>query len=293
MARPKKPGLSYFPFECDFFHDRKIRNLRGRYGNDGICVYQYLLCEIYIDNGYYVVWDEDLEDAMITDLGLKDNFINQVLNYLCNRSLFDNTLFTSVKVLTSESIQRRYQSAKGANSNPVSVDADKWLLNEKETLSCIKVTPKTDLSEKNGSFSEINTCLTEKNTLKESKVNKRKINESSSSKPTKRFAAATSEETDNLNLSFDNIEQLEILYPELDWEAYEEDDFLIRPVNLYAGKKVVFLSKVQEEMLYAKLGIEATGYYVERLADFIIDNNAKVKNHFATILKWHKEDSRL
>lgn len=293
MARPKKPGLSYFPFECDFFHDRKIRNLRGRYGCDGICVYQYLLCEIYEDNGYYIVWDEDLEDAIITDLGLKDNFINQVLNYLCNRSLFNDKLFTSVKILTSESIQRRYQSAKGANSNPVSVDADKWLLNEKETLSCIKVTQKTDLSEKNGSFSEINTCLSEENTLKESKVNKRKVNESSCSKPTKRFAAATSKESENINFSFDNIEQLEILYPELEWGDYEEEDFLIRPANLYVGKKVVFLSRVQEDMLLEKLGLDAFNYYIEKLADFIIDNNAKVKNHFVTILKWHKEDSSL
>ena len=194
MARPKKPGLSYFPFECDFFHDRKIRNLRGRYGCDGICVYQYLLCEIYADNGYYIVWDEDLEDAIITDLGLKDNFITQVLNYLCNRSLFNDTLFTSVKILTSESIQRRYQSAKGANSNSVSVDADIWLLNEKETLSCIKVTQKTDLSEKNGSFSAVNTCLTEENALKESKVNKSKVNKSRGSKPTKRFVPPTLEE---------------------------------------------------------------------------------------------------
>jgi hypothetical protein len=38
--------------------------------------------------------------------------------------------------------------------------------------------------------------------------------------------------------------------------------------------------------------MDAFNRYVERLAGFIIKNNAHVKNHFETILKWHEEDSK-
>ena len=57
------------------------------------------------------------------------------------------------------------------------------------------------------------------------------------------------------------------------------------------GKGVVFLTEEQIESLLDNLGLDAFNRYVERLADFIIDKNATVKNHYETILKWHREDS--
>lgn len=177
MAKPKQPGLNYFSFDCDFFHDRKMRGLFGRFGTAGLCVYQYILCEIYSGKGYYVELDEDLMDAIIADLNLEENFIYQVLNYLCRRSLLVK-LPASVKVLTSKSIQRRYQSAKGAKSNKVEVDADIWLLNEEETLGSVKVIQKKNKSVINGDKSENNPVKSEFNTTKKSKVKKSKVKES-------------------------------------------------------------------------------------------------------------------
>lgn len=57
------------------------------------------------------------------------------------------------------------------------------------------------------------------------------------------------------------------------------------------GKGVVFLSDVQMESLLEKLGIDAFDYYVDKLSAFIVKNNARVKDHYATILKWWQEDS--
>ena len=57
------------------------------------------------------------------------------------------------------------------------------------------------------------------------------------------------------------------------------------------GKNVVFLSEAQISDLLDKMGIETFDYYVSKLARFIIDNNAQVKNHYETILKWWREDS--
>ena len=59
------------------------------------------------------------------------------------------------------------------------------------------------------------------------------------------------------------------------------------------GKGVVYLTSNQMDDLMDKLGIDAFDLYVEKLADFIIDKGANVKNHYETILKWHREDSRV
>ena len=108
MPRQQKPGLSYFPLDVDFFTDNKIRILRARFGNNGIAVYIYLLCEIY-KKGYYMEWNDDFKFILAADLNLSDGFIEQVLTFLLERSLLDSTLFKSDTILTSPGIQRRYQ----------------------------------------------------------------------------------------------------------------------------------------------------------------------------------------
>ena len=57
------------------------------------------------------------------------------------------------------------------------------------------------------------------------------------------------------------------------------------------GKNVVFLTDKQFEALLDTLGFDAFNRYIERLAEFIIEKKAHVKNHYETILKWFKEDS--
>ncbi len=57
------------------------------------------------------------------------------------------------------------------------------------------------------------------------------------------------------------------------------------------GKGVVLLSDGQVGDLLEKLGVDAFDYYVDKLSSFILRNDAKVKNHYDTILKWWQEDS--
>ena len=59
------------------------------------------------------------------------------------------------------------------------------------------------------------------------------------------------------------------------------------------GKGVIALSTAQVGDLLDQMGIDAFSYYVDKLSCFIIKNNAKVKNHYDTILKWWKEDAAL
>lgn len=55
---------------------------------------------------------------------------------------------------------------------------------------------------------------------------------------------------------------------------------------------VVFLSDDQVKDLRAKMGEAAFRHYVDKLAGFIVDNGARVKNHYDTILKWWREDGK-
>ena len=59
------------------------------------------------------------------------------------------------------------------------------------------------------------------------------------------------------------------------------------------GKGVIFLSDAQIADLLEKLDLDMFDYYVDKLANFIIKNDAKVKNHYETILKWWREDSEI
>ena len=57
------------------------------------------------------------------------------------------------------------------------------------------------------------------------------------------------------------------------------------------GKGVVFLSEDQISDLLDRMGLETFDYYVDKLSSFIIKNDAKVRNHYETILKWWHTDS--
>ncbi len=180
MARPKKQGLLYFSFDTDFFYsDRRIKALRARFGNDGIVLYIWILCEAYKDKGYYLIYDDDCIDNMMTDLGLTEGFIKQIMEYLASRSLLTqiSILASPVTTITSPGIQKRYQEAMKGQKRTVDVKGEIWLLSKEETASFIKVTQNEAISEKNHSISE-------KNPLKEKKVKERKVKENKVNKNT-------------------------------------------------------------------------------------------------------------
>ena len=73
--------------------------------------------------------------------------------------------------------------------------------------------------------------------------------------------------------------------------ATEEDK--LKLVGGSLGKGVVYLTDRQLHDLMDRFGIDLFNYYVDRLATFIIENNARVKSHYDTILKWYEEDSKV
>ena len=175
MARQKQDGLHYFPFDTDFFYaDKRIKRLHSRYGNNGLILYIYLLTEIY-RKGYYIRWDEDLiDDAM--GLNLTEGFIEQVMTFFIDRGLIVKMEIKGPNnpdtIITSPGIQKRYQEAVKSLRRDVFVDADIWLLEERETAAFIKFTQKEPKTSKKGNKYGKNNDKSSKNDIKEIKGNK-------------------------------------------------------------------------------------------------------------------------
>ena len=68
------------------------------------------------------------------------------------------------------------------------------------------------------------------------------------------------------------------------------EDSVVKALGGELGKNVVFLSNDQIADLLDQMDIETFNYYVDKLSRFIIQNNARVMNHYETILKWWHED---
>ena len=176
MARPRKRGADYFPFDVGFFSDIKIRIIMANYGADGVLLYIYLLTLIY-EKGYYIKYDDELAYIISADLKLNTEKTEQMISFFCKRSLFDDKLFTMDRVLTSSAIQRRYQEIikSRAVKNKVTVDKRFWVLDDSETQGFILVRPDENYSENNQCCSRNNTHNSKNNPTNKSKVNKSKV----------------------------------------------------------------------------------------------------------------------
>lgn len=99
---------------------------------------------------------------------------------------------------------------------------------------------------------------------------------------------------EEVSVCFANINRLRKDYPYADWDNYEKEDFDLQHSTLKSAQGVVMMSPVQEDLLmYHFASIEIVDEYVGKLADFILEKDANVKNHFSTIIKWYNEDRRI
>ncbi len=139
MARPQKIGLDYFPFDVDFFSDRKIKVLFARFGCEGVAFYLYILCEIYRDKGFFVRCDDEFLEVASAELQIDRETLVGLLDFMVERQLVHGELFREFGVLTSRGIQARYQRAKenAGRKTPISIRGELWLLGPRETSACI------------------------------------------------------------------------------------------------------------------------------------------------------------
>ena len=115
MARPRKTGLDYFPFDVDFFEDDKLSAISVQFGIKGEIAAVKLLCAIY-RNGYFIEWKESVCIKLLRELpGISASLLDQIVRGLVKWGFFNKALFDTAGILTSRGIQRRYFSISRRN----------------------------------------------------------------------------------------------------------------------------------------------------------------------------------
>ena len=99
------------------------------------------------------------------------------------------------------------------------------------------------------------------------------------------------------------LDQKKISYKVYEYDPDEEDeeyatatsakDHEVRFMGGTCGKGVLMLTDKQIDALLELLGFDGFNYYTDKLSTFILEHNAKVRNHFETILKWWNEDRQI
>ena len=180
MARPKKIGLDYFPFDVDIFEDDKFFDLQNEYGPLGEVIYLRLLCMVY-HAGYYYRFDslEKLASMLIRSIGNRwardKRTVVDVILFLAKINLFSAELMQE-NVLTSRGIQERYLAATERRQTEIT---EYSLLEKKAPHEGVLNAPENTVS-----VTETDVIATEtavivcENATKQSKVKESKLNES-------------------------------------------------------------------------------------------------------------------
>lgn len=108
MARPTKKGLDYFPLDVDFLSDLKVRRIIKACGKEAVHILVALLANIYRDEEYYVLWDDDLAFLVADEVGTKEGTVEELVKKAVQVRFFDKDIFDKYSVLTSKGIQSRY-----------------------------------------------------------------------------------------------------------------------------------------------------------------------------------------
>lgn len=251
MARPKKRGLDYFPFDVDFFDDYKIMDLMNEYGPIGVSVYQIILSRVY-KNGYYLdVPLDKLVSQIIRIIGnrwVKDkNFVLHVIQYCADIGLFNDALLTQ-SVITSVGIQRRYSEVTVRNK----VDkSNYWLLDKKIDQEALISEPQNIVfvtkTQVNVAKTQINTS---KKTQKESKLNESKLNERRAAFQlpcTNGNYAVTQEQIGTLQQAYKSIDVMQSLRKMFDYLKCHPNSQ--RPVDAIENRVIMWLQQDNEKAI--------------------------------------------
>lgn len=262
-----KKGIDFFPLDVSL--NLKFELIEAKFGLTGFGVMVKLFQRIYRDEGYFCPWDDEAAALFASKVGVSAIRCEEIVEEALRLGLLDRPLYEQEGVLSSRGIQRRYFSI---TSRRKSVEAkEKYLLlNPDETPQNLVLADKTvkcrhDVDRKRG-----HVCRNRKNVdnFAQSKGKESKAEQSSCCDGT-----GSPQKTDEA-------------------ERAEQEREILSPIG-GLGENVVLLSDRQMEDLLETLSLEELNYYLKKLARFIIDKDAAVKNHYATILRWAREDRRL
>lgn len=134
MARPIKQGLSYFPFDVSFFSDRKVRKIIRGCGPASPTILICLLCNIYEDQGYYILWDKELPFDIADTIGVPEGTVKELVKKAIDVDFFDKEMFEKEHILTSRGIQSRFMESTKKRKD-VSIKKEYWIISGNNSIN--------------------------------------------------------------------------------------------------------------------------------------------------------------
>lgn len=116
-----KNGLKYYNSDTDRFNDPRILRLvnTSEFGMTGYVVYEFLLNEIYRQDGYFLPFNEDALLGAAVYWRISEELVHNIAEYCIKIGLFDKEQAEKNHILTSKSIQERYSiMCKKTNRTP-------------------------------------------------------------------------------------------------------------------------------------------------------------------------------
>jgi len=139
------------------------------YSTKAIAILISLLSSIYREEGYYVVWDDDLAFLIADELGISEGLVSDVISKSTEVGIFDKGIAEKFKILTSKGIQDRYKKAAYQKKN-------NEIAKQYDLLS--KSCDKPQVDDESNSDNSVNHAESTQSKVKESKGNKSKDNTS-------------------------------------------------------------------------------------------------------------------
>lgn len=104
-------GIMYFPLNVSFFEDAPIELIEAKCGLAGIAAVMKLLCKMYKEKGYYLLWGEEQCTLFSHKAGIEEESMKKIVDILIEKGFFDRKCYEEQHALTSVSIQKVWLEA--------------------------------------------------------------------------------------------------------------------------------------------------------------------------------------
>lgn len=179
--RPIEHGLFYFPLDCGFFQNKKIKMLRRTFGPVGVLTYINLLCRIY-QRGYYITFDDieslsiDIaEDIAYTQAKRTAAQVTEIIAYLIDQGILDKCLFEQ-NVISGKAIQMQYAECVKTLKRKAQIDIYSLLEKKEEGQGVGGSTPKIRINSEETAINSEETRINPEKTRQRERENKKENN---------------------------------------------------------------------------------------------------------------------
>ncbi len=109
-------GINYFPVGVNFMEENAMEVIEAKYGIKGSAIVLKLMCKIYKE-GYYIRWDEEQCLIFANKAGreVQAEEVQGIIEILFTKGILDRNSYQENGILTSESIQKRYEQENNCN----------------------------------------------------------------------------------------------------------------------------------------------------------------------------------